>query len=187
MVTARSVIGFSNRSRWHHPAHWAGALGKTGDDVRVFQSDWIRAGGALAVAMSAAAGIVGAQTTAEVAPADDAVVYSILHMTERMADRQACPLDLGEARARIEQHHATSGLTLEYSPLADGPDVLLHEFSAEHTAIDTSPTGRCAWTIQISYQGRSLVHHAETEPADLPLGPAGITAETGSLISAPAR
>jgi len=137
--------------------------------------------------MSAATYIIGTQSPANVAPSADAVVYSVLHMTERMADRQACPLDLGQARALIEQQHATSGLILECSPLADGPDVLLHEFPAEHTLSDANTPARCSWTIEISYQGQSLVHRAVTEPAELPASPVGLSAETGSLISAPTR
>ncbi len=165
----------------------SGAPGKTGNDVRLLQSDWVRAGGALGVTMSAATYIISAPTTVDTAPVSGPVVYSILHMTERMADRRACPLDMGLARARIEQQHATSGLTLQYSPLADGPDVLLHEFSAEHTASGSGTPASCAWTIQITYQGRSLTHHAVTEPAGLPTSPTRLSAETGSLISAPAR
>ncbi len=161
--------------------------GMMGQDLAFFQSDWLRALSALAVTLGGAIHILASQADAGARPAQPPVVYSILNMTERMADRQACPLDLRDARETIEAGYAAHGHRLEFSPLAEGPEVLLHEIAATVTTPLGAAAPACAWTVRVSFQGQSRTRESLTHPTHTPTRLDTIVAEPHPLIAAPAR
>ncbi len=140
-----------------------------GRGLQAFQSDGVRALSALGVAVLGAGAMVttSASMHAEAEPVP--VIYSILNMTERMADRHACPLDLLHARELIETRYAATGYRLEFSPLADGPDVLLHELAATVSPEPEASTAACAWTVHVSFQGATATYQSTVAPSSTPL------------------
>jgi len=84
------------------------------------------------------------------------LVYAIINMTEEMDARTACPLDMDIARLRVETGLQSHAVKPVYSPVAEGPDVLTHEISAQ---LDTAGT-RCLWTAVTLYAGtQNQPHH----------------------------
>jgi len=155
--------------------------------LQVFQSDGVRALAVLLVAVAGAATVVTTRTQAEAESATVAVLYTIINMTERTADRQTCPLDLESARARIEAGYIGSSFQLEYSPLADGPDVLLHELSAAAPG-DREVAGQaCTWTIRVSYQGQSLTRQSRAAPMQTPASLGMMISDTAPLLTTSTR
>ena len=155
--------------------------------LHVFQSDWGRASAALVVSLAGAATLVAAKSPLPSETAAEPVVYTIINMTERMADRQACPLDLALVREQIESGFAQTGHELEYSPLADGPEVLLHELSAEIAVGTGQAPSSCAWTIRVSYQGQSHTQQAHAAPSQAPGALDAMALEVGALLVTSAR
>lgn len=129
----------------------------------------MRALGALAVTVLGAGAILTARGETHAEPEPVPVIYSILNMTERMADRNACPLDLVHARELIEARYAATGYRLEFSPLADGPDVLLHELAATLLPEQEASTADCAWTVIVSFQGATATYQSTVAPSSTPL------------------
>lgn len=124
--------------------------------------------GALAVTVLGAGAILTASGETLAEPEPIPVIYTILNMTERMADRNACPLDLVHARELIETRYAATGYELEFSPLADGPDVLLHELAATVSPEAAAATVDCAWTVHVSFQGATATYQSTVAPSSTP-------------------
>ncbi|MED5549415.1 MAG: hypothetical protein VX529_08650 [Pseudomonadota bacterium] len=120
-------------------------------------SDLFRAVGILAATAAGAAALAGFAPELRAAgvlpaPAERQVlVYTVIEMTEHFDARRACPLDLGSARAKIEGQIDRLGFQPVYSPIADGPGVLTHEFLAEHPA----SAGGCTWQVAALLNGRA--------------------------------
>lgn len=118
-------------------------------------SDVVRAVGVLATALAGAAGLSVFSPELRAAgllpqPADrPELVYSIVNVTESMAARQTCQLDLEAARRKIDAKLAGNGVAPVFSPIAEGPGVLLHEVSAEMSGAS------CRWTATARLDGRS--------------------------------
>jgi hypothetical protein len=129
----------------------------------------------LSVTVLGAAAILSASGETHAEPEPVPVIYSILNMTERMADRHACPLDLVHARELIETRYAATGYRLEFSPLADGPDVLLHEFAATVSPEPEASTAACAWTVHVSFQGATATYQSTVAPSSTPLERVNLT------------
>lgn len=121
-------------------------------------SDLFRAAGLLAATAAGAAALAGFAPelrAAGVLPAPagrETLVYTVIEMTERFDTRRACPLDLDTARHKIERQIDRLGFQPVYSPIADGPDVLTHEFLAEHDV--SAPASACAWQVAALLNGR---------------------------------
>jgi len=117
------------------------------------QSDLMRAGSLLVTTVVLAGGAVWASPRLGVAATDaprEQRLYSILNITEDPSVWAACPLDQSALRSQIEARLATDNLDAVYSPIADGPDVMMHE--AEARLADDRD---CDWTIRVNYQGNS--------------------------------
>ncbi|MEC9249057.1 MAG: hypothetical protein VX501_00280 [Pseudomonadota bacterium] len=117
------------------------------------QSDLMRAGSLLVATAVLAGGAVWASPHLGLAATDlprEQRLYSILNITEDPSVWAACPLDQSALRSRIESRLAANNLDAVYSPIADGPDVMMHE--AEARMADDQD---CDWTIRVNYQGNS--------------------------------
>ncbi|RKQ95654.1 hypothetical protein [Maricaulis maris] len=150
--------------------------------MQAFQSDGVRAAAVLLIALAGAAGIVTTRAPASADSAAVPVVYTIINMTERLADRHNCPLDLASARSRIEAGFADTNFLLEYSPLADGPDVFLHELAASASPGTTGAEPSCIWTIRVSYKGRSMTRQARTAPSRTADTLESLAQDSGALL-----
>ncbi|WP_300545349.1 hypothetical protein [Maricaulis sp.] len=95
------------------------------------------------------------------APADrPELVYTLINVTEELAARRACPLDLEAAKVRVETGLGP-GVRPVYSPIADGPDILVHEMTARHE------NDICRWTAVVHLGGRQSGPHADDPAASL--------------------
>lgn len=116
------------------------------------QSDLMRAGAALVVAAMMAGGAVWASPHLGLAadlPREERL-YSILNITEDPSVWAACPLDQPALRSQIEARLAAERLDGVFSPIAEGPDVMMHEVEAR-----LADDQVCDWTIRVNYQGNS--------------------------------
>ena len=126
-------------------------------------SDTGRALGALFTAAILATGFVQAlpalrdagwlpEPQADAAVLHPELLYAVINLTDAYDALQACPLDLGKARTRIESGLAGTPVTPVYTPIAEGPDVLVHEVEAQ---LQTRPGGEiiCAWHTTTLYGG----------------------------------
>ena len=118
------------------------------------KSDLMRAGGLLGATIVMAGGAVWASPHLGLAATSNGLneerLYSILNMTEDPTVWAACPLDQSGLRAQIESRLADNNLAPVFSPIADGPDVMMHEVEARLAENDA-----CDWTIRVNYQGNS--------------------------------
>jgi len=123
-------------------------------------SDLFRAAGLLAATAAGAAALAGFAPELRAAgvlpaPAErETLVYTVIEMTERFDTRRACPLDLDTARQKIERQIDRLGFQPVYSPIADGPDVLTHEFLAERNVGIPAAAPACAWQVAAMLNGR---------------------------------
>lgn len=143
-------------------------------------SDTGRALGALFTAAILATGLVQAlpalrdagwlpEPVAEAASADrprTELLYAVINLTDSYAALQACPLDLDQAQSRIETALTDSRFNPVFTPIAEGPDVLVHELEA--MVDDGSQT--CSWQATTLYAGQRLVSSDIPDPTAL--GPA---------------
>ncbi|WP_300528848.1 hypothetical protein [Maricaulis sp.] len=115
--------------------------------------DGVRALGALIVAAGLGLGAAKAAPYlpwAQTGPEQSAeLVYTIINMTEDYDALARCPLDIDEARSAAEAGLARRPVKPVYSPIADGPGVLVHEVAA----ISAPDTASCQWTSQARYGG----------------------------------
>ncbi|WP_203292120.1 hypothetical protein [Maricaulis parjimensis] len=132
----------------------------------MFRSDVFRAAMALAVTGSAASALVvftpelrAAGILPEPLPQRE-LVYTFINITDDLDARQACPLDLDAAKSQVE---SGLGQTVRpvYSPIADGPDILVHEVEAVHR------DGDCEWSSTVLIGGQLDGPHADTPDAAL--------------------
>lgn len=124
-------------------------------------SDFGRALGALVISCIGGAALVAAAPTlhergwitpAETAPPQD-VYYAIIDLTEDYDIISACPLDLDAARIRVEDALKARNFNPVFSPIAEGPDVLVHEVQAR----PAQTAGRdCVWDTTTLYAGHRL-------------------------------
>lgn len=121
---------------------------------------------ALAVTGSAAGALVvftpelrAAGILPEPAPQRD-VVYTFINITDDFATRQACPLDLVAARRKVESGLGASVRPV-YSPIADGPDILVHEVEA------VQRDGDCQWSSTVLIGGMLDGPHDDRPDASL--------------------
>ena len=118
------------------------------------QSDLVRAGAALGMTVLLAGGALWASPRLGLAAAaampGEERLYSILNITEDAQVYAACPLDQTQLRSDIEARLAAQNLDAVYSPIADGPDVMMHEVEAR-----LSDSEACHFTIRVNYQGNS--------------------------------
>jgi hypothetical protein len=131
----------------------------------MFRSDAVRAAAALIFAAGTAAAVVGyapelrASGLLPVAAEPPELVYTLINVTDELAARQACPLDLDVAKRRVE-----AGLGRDvrpvYSPIAEGADVLVHEVSARLDGSD------CVWSAHTFLSDFETGPHADTPDAD---------------------
>ena len=123
-------------------------------------SDLFRAAGLLAATAAGAAALAGFTPELRAAgvlpaPAErEALVYTVIEMTERFDTRRACPLDMNTARQKIERQIDRLGFQPVYSPIAGGPDVLTHEFLAERDVSPQAGAQACAWQVAALLNGR---------------------------------
>jgi hypothetical protein len=115
--------------------------------------DGVRALGALVVASGLAVAAVQAAPylrraeNEAVMPVE--MVYTIINLTEDYDVLARCPLELDDAKAQAEAGMSSRSVTPVYSPIADGPGVLVHEVTA-NLASDAED---CLWTSQARYGG----------------------------------
>ena len=119
----------------------------------MFRSDVFRAAMALAVTASAASALVvftpelrAAGLLPEPVPQRE-LVYTFINITDELDTRQACPLDLDAARTQVEAG-LQGAVRPVYSPIADGPDILVHEVEAVEL------NGGCQWSSTVLIGGR---------------------------------
>lgn len=126
-------------------------------------SDTGRAIGALITAVILATGVVQALPAmrdagwiaapeAETAGLRTELLYAVINLTDAYDALQACPLDLDEARSRVETGLSGAQVIPVYTPIAEGPDVLVHEVEAR---LKTGADGEiaCAWHTTTLYGG----------------------------------
>jgi len=125
----------------------------------MFRSDLFRASGALMLTCAAATAAVkaspGPAAGHDEPPALPDLVYTLINVTDDYEARRLCPLDENAARARIEaglSGHANA----VYSPIADGPDILVHEMTATASGPETGPL--CDWSVAVHLGGHSNRH-----------------------------
>lgn len=122
------------------------------------RSDWRRALAALLLTTGLAAGLAGfAPELREngLLPApqpETELLYSIVNLTEDLHARTACPLDLAAARARVEAGLRAQALKPVFSPIAEGPGVLMQEVAAQRVASVDGTV--CGWTANAAFNGR---------------------------------
>ncbi len=130
------------------------------------QSDTGRALGALVISCAGAVALVAAspalhragwisaphKPVAESGSQD--LLYAIIDLTEEYEIMAACPLDLEAAKTRVESALRARNLNPVYTPIAEGPGVLIHEVEALE-ASDASVTP-CVWRSTTLYAGHRL-------------------------------
>lgn len=119
--------------------------------------DHWRAIGALGVSAAFAAGLVLVAPQVRAAggainPVEAELVYTIINVTEDLAARSACPLDLASARHRAEAGLHAAELNPVFSPIADGPGVLMHEVEAEWVSREAGTP--CRWASRARLDGQ---------------------------------
>lgn len=118
-----------------------------GDGVRALGA-LVVAGGLAVAAVQAAPYLPRAESEAAM-PAE--MVYTIINLTEDYDVLSRCPLDLDHAKAEAEAGMNGRAVTPVYSPIADGPGVLVHEVTANLG----QGAAECLWTSQARYAGGS--------------------------------
>lgn len=152
-------------------------------------SDTGRALGALITAAILATGVVQALPAmrdagwiaapeAEAAGLRSELLYAVINLTDGYDALRACPLDLEEARTRVETGLSGAPVIPVYTPIAEGPDVLVHEVEAR---LKTGADGEtvCAWHTTTLYGGN---RHDQRDELDL----AGLETQSRLALSAQA-
>lgn len=153
------------------------------------KSDTGRALGALITAAILATGVVQALPAmrdagwitapeAEAAGLRPELLYAVINLTDAYDALEACPLDLGDARSRIESGLANARVRPVFTPIAEGPDVLVHEVEAQ---LKTGADGEtvCAWQTTTLYGGN---RHDQRDVRDL----TGLENQSRLAVTAPA-
>lgn len=153
------------------------------------KTDTGRALGALITAAILATGVVQALPAMRdagwiVVPEADAaslhpeLLYAVINLTDAYDALQACPLDLDDARTRVETGLSGAPVIPVYTPIAEGPDVLVHEVEA---LLKTGTDGEtvCAWHTTTLYGGS---RHDQRDELDL----AGLEHQSRLALSAQA-
>ena len=132
----------------------------------MIRSDVFRAVMALAVTGSTAGALVvftpelrATGLLPDPAPQRD-VVYTFINITDDLDTRQPCPLDLAAARQKVETGLGRAVRPV-YSPIADGPDILVHEVEA------VRHNGDCQWSSTVLIGGRLEGPHDDQPDAAL--------------------
>lgn len=122
------------------------------------KSDWRRALTALLLTAGLGAGLTGfapelrEKGLLPAAQPETELLYSIVNLTEDLHARTACPLDLAAARARVEAGLRAQALKPVFSPIAEGPGVLMQEVAAR--PISAGDGTVCGWTASAALNGR---------------------------------